>query len=56
MASTASPNSGSASRLKLNEVWIFLDLALHACPGTTNARVCLAFHVTPLLAYYQLGR
>jgi hypothetical protein len=38
------------------EIRICLDLALRAYPGSTNARVCLPFRVTPLLAYYQLGR
>ena len=38
------------------EVRISLDLALRAYPGSTNARVCLPFRVTPSLAYYQLGR
>ena len=38
------------------EVRIYLDLALRVYPGSTNARVCLPFRVTPSLAYYQLGR
>ncbi len=35
---------------------IFLDPALHACPGSTNARDALAFPVTPSVAYWRWGR
>jgi hypothetical protein len=43
---------GSASRLRLDEIRIYLDLAHTLAPGTTIARVRLAFPVTPSLAYY----
>ena len=41
--------NGSASRLRLDGVRICLDPALHAYPGTTNARVHLPSCVSPLL-------
>jgi len=56
MGEVASPNSGSASCLSLYEIRIYLDLGLRTYPGSTIARVHLPFCVTPLLAYYWLGR
>ena len=56
MGEVASPNSGSASCLSLDEPRIYLELGLRTYPGSTIARVRLPFRVTPLLAYYQLGR
>jgi hypothetical protein len=50
MASVASPY-GSTSRLSLHVVRISLAHGLHACPGTTNARVHLASSVTPSVTY-----
>ena len=44
------PSCGSASHLRLREARIYLGFALRAYPGSTNARVRLPFHVTPLLA------
>ncbi len=45
----ASPYGGSASCLRLYEIRICLDLALHTYPGATNARVHLPFRVIPSL-------
>ena len=52
MASAASPKSARHHASGLYEVRICLDLAHTLTPGTTIARVRLAFPVTPSLAYY----
>jgi hypothetical protein len=44
---------GSASGLRLCELRICLQLALHLYPRSTNAWVGLPSCVTPLLAYYR---
>ena len=46
---------GSASGLRLCELRICLQLALHPYPRTTNAWAGLPSCVIPLLAYYQQG-
>ena len=46
---------GSASGLRLCELRICLQLALHPYPRSTNAWVGLPSCVIPLLAYYQEG-
>jgi hypothetical protein len=45
----ASPKSARGHASGFDEVRIYLALALHASPGSTNARVHLPFLVTPLL-------
>ena len=48
-------SNGSASGLRHHELRIYLQLALHPYPRTTNAWAGLPSCVIPSLAYYQQG-